>query len=737
MKVSSALLARAAVIGAMAGVGVAVSEAQDRPEPPRSLEAAWQARQAQDAERRRVDSLRRGYERSRALAHARMRSLPGGGSTMYASRPSPDAAPMCPVLVDPEARRAYDRVVRERREKAFRRAKGLSLRTGIAVHPVARSRKAVTSGSAGPAMATSAGASSGIVAATRASAPAETGRAVSLFPAALDALGRQGFARVVNHGDEAGEVTIEAFDDDGMSYGPLTLTIDAGETVHFNSGDLEDGNVGKGLAGSTGPGQGDWRLVLDSELDIEVLSYIRTSDGFLTAMHDTVPAEDGPRRVAIFNPGSNSSQESLLRLVNPGEETADVTVTGVDDKGASPGGGATVTMPARASRTYTAAELESGSAAGLEGSIGNGTGKWRLVVESEQPIVAMSLLSSPTGHLTNLSTAPDNVTDGVHAVPLFPSASDANGRQGFVRVVNRSDEVGEVTVGAFDDTDREYEALRLAIGANEAKHFNSDDLELGNAGKGLTGSAGAGDGDWRLELTSDLDIQVLSYIRTEDGFLTAMHDAAPRSAKRHRVAVFNPGSNSAQQSLLRLVNAGGETAGITIVGFDGNGASPGSEVVVAVPAGGSRTLTAQELEAGGEDFEGALGDGAGKWRLTVTADRPIVAMSLLSSPTGHLTNLSTAPQRGAGPAETAAEAFEALISPVVQSKCVNCHVEGGASGPHPSGVCDGLGQRAPGEKPERVRGLSRRRRRRGSEDPRQDPGSAGSRRWAASVSGHR
>ncbi len=35
----------------------------------------------------------------------------------------------------------------------------------------------------------------------------------------------------------------------------------------------------------------------------------------------------------------------------------------------------------------------------------------------------------------------------------------------------------------------------------------------------------------------------------------------------------------------------------------------------------------------------------------------------------------------AGPtAETAAEAFEASVSPVVQSKCVNCHVEGGASG---------------------------------------------------------
>ena len=63
-------------------------------------------------------------------------------------------------------------------------------------------------------------------------------------------------------------------------------------------------------------------------------------------------------------------------------------------------------------------------------------------------------------------------------------------------------------------------------------------------------------------------------------------------------------------------------------------------------------MTARELEseaARGEalrDLGGALGDGAGKWRLSVTSDRPIAVMSLLASPTGHLTNLSTAPPPG-------------------------------------------------------------------------------------------
>ena len=69
---------------------------------------------------------------------------------------------------------------------------------------------------------------------------------VGLFPPAADAQGRQGFARVVNRSGESGEVRIDAFDDAGMQYGPLTLEVGAGGTVHFNSGDLERGNAIRG-----------------------------------------------------------------------------------------------------------------------------------------------------------------------------------------------------------------------------------------------------------------------------------------------------------------------------------------------------------------------------------------------------------------------------------------------------------------------------------------------------------
>ncbi len=507
---------------------------------------------------------------------------------------------------------------------------------------------------------------------------------VYLFPSASEPL-RQGFVRIINHSGSAGEIRIDPVDDSGRSFDTIVLSIDANRTIHFNSDELEGGNTAKGLSGMTGAGQGSWRLAFSSDLDIEVLSYIRTMDGFLTSMHDVAPAGGDVHHVAIFNPGSNRDQESRLRLVNPGTETAEVSIRGMDDKGRAGSGEVQLSVNGGTAREISAHQLESGDTS-LSGSLGDGAGKWRLEVESEQDIVAMSLLESPTFHLTNLSTVPMATDDGVHLVPLFPRAGDESDRQGFVRVINGSKTAGEVSIQAYDDSERDYDAITLVISANEVKHFNSDDLELGNPGKGLSGGLGTGEGDWRLELSSDLEIQVLSYIRTKtDGFLTSMHDVVPSADLRHRVAVFNPGSNIEQVSLLRVINPGGQVAQLTIAGVDDRGMPGDSEVTLSVSPGGSRTVAASELEEGTDGLDGMLGDGAGKWQLALTSDVPLLAMSLLRSKTGHLTNLSTS--RGAGGideepvAQIAEEVFRQSISgPIVQSKCVTCHVADGVSG---------------------------------------------------------
>ena len=505
--------------------------------------------------------------------------------------------------------------------------------------------------------------------------PAAGSGIVPLVPAAAVAA-TVGVVRVINHSETGGEVIVNAVDDSGRSYGPITLSVDAGATVQFNSNDLEQGNAAKGLPDGTGPGVGDWRLRLASILDIEILSFIRTPDGFLTAMRQTVPATEGRHRVPIFNPGRNRQQVSHLRLVNPGEQDAEVEITGMDDDG-RPGGTVSLTLAARNSRTVSAQQLEDGGG-DLEGELGTGRGKWRLTVMPSAPILVMNLLESPTGHITNLSATPAEAAEGKRFLPFFPAKSSL-GREGFVRVINLSRRAGRVQIDAIDDDGNRPGAVTLSLDAGAAANFNSQDLEDGAPGKRLVGTVGAGTGDWRLELGSDLELEVLAYVRTEDGFVTAMHEVAPRRGIHSRIAVFNPGSNRSQVSNLRLVNATTDPAEISIRAVDDAG-DPGGRVALTLPAGQARVFSAWELESGGGDLRGGLGDGAGKWQLELASERPVVAMSLLKSPTGHLTNLSGTGFRRMRLAG-AREIFEERVSgPVAQSSCVGCHVAGGEAG---------------------------------------------------------
>ena len=500
-----------------------------------------------------------------------------------------------------------------------------------------------------------------------------------------------GLVRIVNRSGCAGAVAIHAIDDAGQRAGPVSLSLGANAAVTFNSRDLEEGNASKGLDGGVGSdGAGPWRLELRTALDVEATAYLRTVDGFLTSVHESAVEEDVAEeeadagssmrhsyRVPFFNPGSNRRLQSRLRLVNPGDGAAEVVVTGRDDAGESPGSEVRLTLAPGESRSLGADALEAGD--GLEGSLGDGSGKWRLTVSADRPLRVMSLLRNPAGSLTNVSGAGPEPEGGppesegeptepeddppaarTWSLPLVVADADPV-RTGLVRILNRSDRAGAVAIHAIDDAGRRAGPVSLSLGANAAVTFNSHDLEEGNASKGLDGGVESGGaGPWRLELRTALDVEALAYLRTAEGFLTSVHEpAAEEEAEAveeaveaeaesmrytYRVPFFNPGSNRTQQSRLRLINPGDATAEVVITGRDDAGESPGSEVRLTLAAGAARTLGADTLEEGDAGLAGSLGDGAGKWRLTVTADRPLRVMSLLRNPTGSLTNVS-----GAGP----------------------------------------------------------------------------------------
>ena len=454
---------------------------------------------------------------------------------------------------------------------------------------------------------------------------------------------RQSFARIINPTGQDGEVSVTAIDESGNRLGPARLRIPAGKTVHFNSDDLENGNADKGLNPGVGAGAGDWRLELRSSLPIEAFAYVRHVNGLVTSMSALAPEAYAQHQLPTFNPGSNASQASKLRVINPTAKMARVLIEGVDDSGTT--ASAAVTVPAGGVREFTAAALEQGVGPDIvDGGLGDGVGKWRLTATSFDGVHVLNVLDSSAGHRANLSAAPVNSDGQVHHLPLLPAAAPSAAplrREGFVRVVNRSPRAGSVRLRALDANGSAVPAGTLSLDAGGAAHFNSQDLEHGNAGKGLTGVAFAQD-DLRLELRSDLDISVYGYVRTADGFVDSIHETVPTTATgAHRLVFFNSTRNAYQASRLRIVNLGDTPADVRISGTDDEGAPAAAPVRLTIAANATRELTAEDLETGQADgVAGALGAGSGKWQLLVESESRVAVMSLLEHGTGHLTNLS-------------------------------------------------------------------------------------------------
>ena len=220
-------------------------------------------------------------------------------------------------------------------------------------------------------------------------------------------------------------------------------------------------------------------------------------------------------------------------------------------------------------------------------------------------------------------------------VPLLLPASDPH-RQGFVRIINHSMRSGELAVTAIDDVGVRFGPVALTLDAGAALQVSAKDLEDGNPAKGLSGATGPGQGNWRLEVASALDIEALSYARHADGVLTAIGDVAPKHGRKHWMAMFSPAGEGPQGGLLRLLNGGERRTVVTIEGLDDRGRSPDGDAELFLSAGGALAVGADALESGDGLLSG-LGDGEGQWRLSATAaNERLVAMSLTGGRFGAL-----------------------------------------------------------------------------------------------------
>ena len=161
-------------------------------------------------------------------------------------------------------------------------------------------------------------------------------------------------------------------------------------------------------------------------------------------------------------------------------------------------------------------------------------------------------------------------------------------------------------------------------------NFNSAHLESGSH-PALDGGLGDGAGSWWLRLRSELDFEALAYMR--EGYLGDVHSTASEvEPGRWRLPLFQPGSNRSKVGILRVVNVGDAVAAVTVSGVDDAGdPAPGGTVRFSLRPHASVQIDARDLERGGAGMTGALGDGAGKWRLDVTANEPLLVMGMVRS----------------------------------------------------------------------------------------------------------
>lgn len=108
------------------------------------------------------------------------------------------------------------------------------------------------------------------------------------------------------------------------------------------------------------------------------------------------------------NPAGNSTAQSFIRVINPGNTAGTVTLTGIDDNGAAAAAPITFVLGAGKSMQINSEDLENGNAAkGLTGSWGNGAGKWRGTVTGEFANMLVQSLNrnANDGTVTNLTDA--------------------------------------------------------------------------------------------------------------------------------------------------------------------------------------------------------------------------------------------------------------------------------------------------------------------------------------------
>ena len=231
----------------------------------------------------------------------------------------------------------------------------------------------------------------------------------------------------------------------------------------------------------------------------------------------------------------------------------------------------------------------------------------------------------------------------------FPSTNNET-FEGYLWLSNLTDSSGEVTVTATDDGANTHPPLVLELESRGSLELSASLLEEHNKEEG-TDELDTPMGDWRLTLTSDLKLEVLTYARTEALLLVPMHPVVPSIANVHRVPNFRIGEDNPFSSQLRIVNDQEDDAEVKLTASN---VIPDVEAVsfeLELGAGkgyrikpiSTEETTSSRDESSCEQNECGLALQSGVWELQISSNVAIEVMHLGVTENGQISNLSSQP----------------------------------------------------------------------------------------------
>ena len=212
--------------------------------------------------------------------------------------------------------------------------------------------------------------------------------------------------------------------------------------------------------------------------------------------------------------------------------------------------------------------------------------------------------------------------------------------QGVVRVENLSRHAGTVEVTAIDDAGVVYGPMSLEVGARAVRVLRAQTLEE---------AVGDDLGGWVLSMKSDLDIEARAYAYTSS--IVSRTDIEARKVDvgteppvwdryRYRLVDVRPGRAMNKRSSIRVVNRTDETARVYVAARDDRGErAQGNGVDFYLPPGRAREVRVADLECGGDNLSGSLGEGRDQWRFDVRSDQPVHVIHLRRSVEGQVVSI--------------------------------------------------------------------------------------------------